>query len=516
MNMLMLLGAASAAPSGHNLLFMMADQMRADAFGKVNPRQKTPNIDQLADDGIMLKAYTSTPSCTPARAAILTGQKPWNHGMLGYGAVAQKYPYEMPRTLDAAGYSTTSIGKDHFGWNTTADEGVPHGYQMTNLYDGMVAENDDYHQWFTREMPGHKAEDGWPTLDMNSWMGAPYVFNSSLHPTAYVGRAAVKFIKENLVNATKPWFLKVSFHRPHSPYDPPQDYLDQVQEADLLPTRISTDGWDKNFSINSHANNCGPQFKDAWCGDMPAVNLTLAKRAYYGSIRFVDTQVGLIIAALKETSNYDNTLIVWTADHGDGQGDHYHFRKTYPYEESAAVPMIVRWPVTMKSIYPRGSQMMEKVTELRDIFPTMLDGAGLEIGSSIDGQSLLCIIDPSRPQCKPWRQWIDLEHSTCYNITNHWNALTDGRMKYIFNAYFPGEQLFNLTADPYELVDIAAEPAYESELKLWRGRMVAQFEEEKRGPTFVLNGVLQQRVKGQTYSPNYPSNYQPEPDINQA
>eukprot|EP00755_Sulcionema_specki_P027584 Sspe_Gene.88058::Locus_60179_Transcript_1_1_Confidence_1.000_Length_412::g.88058::m.88058 len=98
-----------------NLLFMMADQLRFDALGAVQKGPRTPSLDRLAAEGALFRnAYSSTPTCTPARAALLTGQKPWNHGMLGYGAVAPKYPFEMPRALAGLGYHTVSVGKDHF------------------------------------------------------------------------------------------------------------------------------------------------------------------------------------------------------------------------------------------------------------------------------------------------------------------------------------------------------------------------------------------------------------------
>jgi arylsulfatase A-like enzyme len=184
----------------------------------------------------------------------------------------------MPATLASLGYSTTSIGKDHFGWVDAAygrtgtppieyqpkytqaqaadgaqkylfppdhGHGVPHGYAQTSLYDGIVSEPDDYHQWFARAVPGKKCESGWPKLDMNSWRGEAFAYaNESLHPTAWVGHQAVNFIKDRapyIVNASlkdAPWFLKVSFHRPHSPYDPPQRFIDATPEASLRPVCV--------------------------------------------------------------------------------------------------------------------------------------------------------------------------------------------------------------------------------------------------------------------------------------
>ena len=153
-------------------ILMLAVVLAADALGSGAANggtPRTPNLDQLSREGVRFgNAYTSTPTCTPARAAILTGQSPWSHGMLGAGDIAHKYPFEMPVALAALGYTTISIGKDHFGWDVAANHSPPvdpvfdagntgsgqlHGYQRTSLSDGGV-KTDDYHQWFSRELPG--------------------------------------------------------------------------------------------------------------------------------------------------------------------------------------------------------------------------------------------------------------------------------------------------------------------------------------------------------------------------
>ena len=112
-----------------------------------------------------------------------------------------------------------------------------------------------------------------------------------------------------------------------------------------------------------------------------------------------------------------------------------------------------------------------------------------------------------------WREYVDLEHSTCYNITNHWNALTDGHTKYVFRAYFDDEQLFDLDSDPHEMTNLAGKAEWEGTLRQWRERMVEQFEREGRGPDWVEDGKLVRRTKGQLYSPNYPHTTKNPPTI---
>ena len=152
---------------------------------------------------------------------------------------------------------------------------------------------------------------------------------------------------------------------------------------------------------------------------MPTNVSDLSRRAYHGSVSFVDEQVGLIYQALVNNSMLESTFILWSADHGDGQGDHYHWRKGYPYEFSAHVPMLVRWPESAaRSVaIPRGTVIRSLVSELRDVFHTAVDVAGA--GGLIpaghfkpeDGKSLLCLLkDPSGAGCDyapnpgPWRR----------------------------------------------------------------------------------------------------------------
>jgi len=195
---------------------------------------------------------------------------------------------------------------------------------------------------------------------------------------------------------------------------------------------------------------------------------------------------------------YDNSFIFFTADHGDMLGDHYHWRKTYAYEGSANIPMLMKWPRDLETYVEKGSEM-KQVTELRDILPTLLDITGQKIPDEMDGDSLLKLITEKNPK---WREWVDLEHSTCYHKRNYWMALTDGKMKYIYFRSTGNEQLFNLKKDPGEIHDLADDPDYEEELEKWRSRMIDHLSE--RGKGWVKDGKLQTSKKGMLYGPNYP------------
>ena len=487
-----------------NIILIMADQMRADGMGCAgNTHAKTPNLDRLAANGARYKySFSSTPTCTPARAAILTGLSPWYHGMLGYGAISSHYDYELPRALADGGYYTCSVGKDHFGWNKTSNAGIAHGYDITQLYDGLPNEDDDYDKWFAQNDPG---VDPMSTgLLYNDYRGAVYALPEYYHPTAWVGRTATNFLEN--YNFSKPLFLKISFHRPHSPYDPPKRWMEEFDPT-TLPKAWTGGSWDSRYNI--HFNKTPDP--GIWCGNIGDSQVGKSRQAYYGSIGFVDEWIGNIFNILEKRMVQNNTFILFTADHGDMMGDHYHWRKGYPYYGSASIPMLLSWPPYMEAVnggkvtVTRGS-VLDSVVELRDIFPTFLDVAGLSIpqGKKLNGSSLISTLNITDKQ-SAWRQFIDLEHDICYNATNHWNALTNGHIKYIYQAYFGDEQLFNLDSDPEEKNNLATNEEWKDVLLEWRGRMIKQFEIEGRGSEWVQDGQLMKRVKGMLYSPNYPN-----------
>jgi arylsulfatase A-like enzyme len=479
----------SPAKSKPNILYLMTDQHRADCLGCAgNKVIKTPNLDSIAAEGVLFpNAYTSTPSCTPARAGILTGLSPWHHGMLGYGRVAGQYPFELPQAVRDAGYYLFGIGKMH--WYPQKKLRGYHGLLVDESgraeTPGFVS---DYRLWFKQQAPDLNPDAtgmGW-----NDYLAKAYALPERLHPTTWTGDRAVEFIEK--YDRAEPFMLKVSFARPHSPYDPPQRFMD-MYNVDDMPAPVVGD-WAARYAPHDDPPN-----PSLWHGDLGVRQARESRRAYCASVTFVDEQVGRILAALKKRGLYDNTLILFFADHGDMLGDHHLWRKTYAYESSANIPMILRWPRGMGMDNQRGRKLPPP-TELRDVLPTFLDAAGARIPGNLDGKSLL---DPVRGNTKNWRPWIDLEHSMCYD-QDHWTALTDGRFKYIYFAYDGREQLFDMTKDPGELHNLAPEPAHESLLKEWRERMIRHLSE--RGEEFVSGGKLAIRKKRFLYSPNYPRN----------
>lgn len=469
-----------------NIILIMTDQHRADALGCAgNLSVFTPNLDKLAGDGaLFVNGYSSVPSCTPARSGLLTGMSPWHHGMLGYGRVARKYRFEMPQMLRDAGYYTFGIGKMHWYPQKTL-----HGFHGTLVDESGRVEQEgfisDYRNWFKLNAPGENPDKtgvGW-----NEHRSGVYQLDEKLHPTYWTGKTAVDLIRN--YKQDKPLFLKVSFARPHSPYDPPPRLLDKYKDVKIPEPFIGE--WCHSLDTVQG----GPDAAFSNFGTEHAVN---SRRHYYANVTFIDEMVGEIIKALKVKGMYENSVIIFTSDHGDMLGDHHHWRKTYAYEGSSNVPFILKWPASFSGRLKRGSSPKNPM-ELRDVLPTFLDAAGVVIPPEMDGQSLLGVVrDPEIA----WRQWIDLEHATTYSNENYWAALTDGKWKYIWFFRTGQEQLFNLEMDPAELSDLSVRKEYEQQVETWRKRMADHLSE--RGEGFVKDGKLVRREETLLYSPNYP------------
>ena len=404
--------------------------------------------------------------------------------MLGYGQVAEHYPVELPRLLRDAGYYTLGIGKMHW-----TPQRALHGFDRTILDESGREESpgfrSDYRSWLFSQAPDADPE---PTgINWNGYAAKAFPLAERLHPTAWTADTAIHFLRQ--YRRAQPWFLKVSFERPHSPYDPPARWMERYADAPLPPARAGQ--WAGKYRPGDRS------LPDPWHGDFGEQAVRAARQGYYGSVSFVDEQIGRILNALDSRPPFRNTMIFFLADHGDMLGDQFLWRKGYAYQPAARIPMLLYWPEGLDRAH--SGQTIARPVEIRDVLPTLLDAAGAPVPTAVEGRSLLGL---ARDPEQPWREWIDLEHDVVYSPENHWNALTDGVWKYIFHAHSGQEQLFHLAQDPYELADLSGNTASGGELRQWRGRMIAHL--APRGESWVRNGRLALRTASQLYSPNYP------------
>ncbi len=481
-----ILSSQARPTSKPNILFLMDDQHRGDCtHADGNAAIRTPNIDRLGREGVRFShAYSTTPTCTPARSGLLTGLAPWNHGMLHMVAMASNYSFTKPQALRDAGYYAVGIGKMHYHPQRNLN-----GFHQTILDESGRVEapefRSDYRAWFASQAP-HLNPDA-TGIGFNDYPAKAYALPENLHPTYWTGQAAVNFLQG--YQGAAPFFLKVSFARPHSPYDPPARFMKRYEDADIPKRAVGK--WAERYAPRS-----GPK-DDIWHGDLGEAQVRSSRQGYYGNIEFIDEQIGRILETLEKRGWLERTLIVFTSDHGDMTGDHHLWRKSYGYEASARIPMFLRWPEGLVSA--RRGQVLPQPVELRDILPTFLDAAGASAPRQLDGASLLPLLRRPNPE---WREYIDLEHGVCYSRENNWTGFSDGRTKYLYHAFHGEEQLFDLETDPNEVHDLAGDPHHAGKLRLWRSRMVDHL--SVRGDHWVKGGKLAIRQEPIPRSPNFP------------
>lgn len=462
-----------------NIILIICDQMRGDCLGADgNQIIQTPNLDYLASCGTRFShAYSAVPSCLPARASLWTGQNQWHTGVLGMGRGQGPIPNDFPHTLAGeftdAGYRTHRVGKGHF-----TPQRALMGFETTELDESgrtlVHGFKDEYREWFDRNAPADISPDD-HGVDWNSWLARPWHTEEYLHPTAWTMSRAIEFLKHR--DQEQPFFLNISFARPHSPYVPPQPYFDMYLHGETPPPAVGE--W-----ATMHDKPEDAVSPNAWRGRMTSQQIHRARAGYFGEISFIDSQIGRLMNWISrfQRQAMNNTWFVFTSDHGDMQGDHNLWRKTYAYEGSSRIPMIITSP---RATGRPKRKVADEVVELRDIMPTLLEAAGLPIPETVDGWSLIPTLEKA---VSNWRQYIHGEHCTCYSEEQEMHYVTDGRRKFIWLTRIEREQFFDLEKDPSELNDLIDEPEREAEIDKFRSYLVEELTQRNCG--WVKDGKL--------------------------
>ncbi len=459
-----------------NVVLIMVDQMRGDCLGAAgHPVVETPYLDTMVRKGYMFSnAYSAAPSCIAARASLLTGLTPASHGRVGYkDGVPWRYEHTLPGELSKAGYHTQCVGKMHVhparslqGFhNVILHDGYMHySRNSEKAYSEHWNQCDDYIHWLKKEL-GSTADIIDSGLECNSWVARPWPYEERLHPTNWVVNESIDFLRRK--DPTKPFFLMMSFVRPHSPLDPPQVYYDQYINQDIPAPPIGNWADTKDESKNGRIFNCSS-------GIVSERALKRARAAYYALITHIDHQIGRFLQAMGEFNELNNTIFIFSSDHGDLLGDHNMFRKSLPYNGCASIPFIVYDPGNL--LGGKKGTVIDKPCEIMDIMPTLLDAAGADIPDIVEGKSLLPII---KDQNHKWREYIHGEHFR----GDPMHYVTNGKEKFIWFSQSGTEQFFDLTNDPLELEDLSKIPKYSERITHWRNILIKELLGREEGYT---------------------------------
>ncbi len=451
-----------------NILMILTDQQRKDSLGCYgNPVCQTPNLDRLANEGIRFERhYAANPICMPSRLSIFTGQRPASHGLWTNGLLL---PHEKPTLaaeLAAQGWQTASIGKIHFTpfggegehrecgayWRKSGDgfdwNGPYWGFEHVELTIGHTAALAHYGRWFrkkggTEEMLKRRSPPNDPEAGARD-------IPPELHDSAFVAERACRFLKNR--NRAKPFLLAASFPDPHHPFDPPRDTAEKYLGGEVIPPDGSPEDLETRpprykAHFRGEWSRAGP--KKASHPDGLSKEQTRNRIALtYAMAGLIDQNIGKILGTLKKENLLENTIVVFTTDHGELLGDHGLWAKgPFFYESLINTPLIISAPGF------RDGRVSQALFSDLDLVPTLCDLAGAPVPFYADGKSQLPHFE--NPQ-KTVRDGCLTEYRNGYGEQDCAAAvLTTRDWKYV-RSQTGEEELADLKNDPLEKENIAA------------------------------------------------------------
>lgn len=486
---------AAAADERPNILFIYTDDhshRTVSCYPEAYDFVETPNIDALAESGVRFKyAYIGT-WCMPSRATLLTGH--YQHAiesMRMEGAYpGSEYDPEQcpfwPKVFRENGYQTAHLGK----WHTGTDTGANRDWDFQKVWNRPRHQKNagNYYKDQLIETNGGDAEmvKGYSTDNYTEW--------------------AVDYLKGENRNPDKPWYLWLCYGAVHGPYTPAKRHLDSYPDlqvpipADIYPPRPGKPAYLQDFSLWEKGEDGLPHFKGkklAYGGfehksGIHGSDLNSWVRQYHQGVLALDESVGTLIETLKETGQYENTLVVFTSDQGFAWGQHGFRTKVAPYDANIRSPMIVSMP----SRLPQGKVNETPVGGV-DLIPTFFSFAGIEHPWKMHGHDLTPILE--NPETKLDRPLLTIHTGAFYGSDTvpiprdektllktagiPWYAsIHDGRYKYV-RTFIEGEieELYDLETDPEELTNLAQDAAHADRVKRMRAETVAELKRTDAG-----------------------------------
>jgi len=462
-----------------NVLLVCTDHWPSSLLGSAgHPSILTPTLDQLATNGVRFaNAYSECPVCVPARRTLMTGLTPHHHGMLSNGGKALPEVPTVAESFREAGYQTSSVGKMH--WQPQRQR---RGFEEMLLdEEGRGGENgrpDDYELFLGDEgYPGQRFTGG---MSNNSYLWRPWHLEERLHVTNWTAQKMCRQIVRR--DPQRPAFWYCSFSHPHPPLAPLRDYLDLYRDIDP-PTPVTGDWIDDDLAALPPALQRIFQEQENRSHQYTHQQIQGIRRAFYALCTHIDHQLRVIIGTLRDQGLLQDTILCFTSDHGDMLGDHGLFAKSKMYEGSNHVPMILVGTDEQKTNGQVGHHRVdERLVATRDIMPTLLDLAGLDIPSHCEGMSMVGAEQ---------RDLIFGAHGALKDEANPTRMIRTDQHKLIYYPVGNLSQLFDLESDRCEIHDLSAEPDHAATLAQLQDLLVAELPDDERNawaPSGKLTG----------------------------
>lgn len=436
------------ATGNPNILWICTDQQRWNTIHALgNEYIRTPNLDRLVAEGVAFNyAHSNSTVCTPSRASFLTGMYPSTLHATKNGAAY--WPETAPlvtKLLKDAGYDCGMVGKLHL---STAQANNPEkrpkddGYRFFSYSHAphQGGDQNNYLVWLKQQ--------GYEFEDLKNLSGEK---QAALDQTTWCTNEAIEFIRQE---RSKPWMLSLNTYAPHGPNDPPRHLLEHFEVESLPGPAFRESDLEQKSVFNDVVFQSTPRHPDS-------INARLRQARYWAEIELIDENIGRLLGELKASGQLNNTLIIFTSDHGEMLGDHGFTGKGCRfYEGLVRVPLIFWWPGKFEA-----DLQSDALVELIDIAPTLLEITGEKIPDRMQGKSLLPILtgqaDPGH-----FREFVRCEF---------YNALKPGNLKESYGTMIrtieyklvnyhghPKGELFHISKDPYEYENLWDDPDYQA------------------------------------------------------
>ncbi len=447
-----------------NILIFMTDHQRGDTVLPEHPCV-TPNLTVFAREGLTFSnAFCPSPHCCPARATFHSGLYPSRHGVWNNICNDQALSRGLKpgvklfsEDLTEAGYRLIWSGKWHVSVDQTpADRGWEERFVSAATGARHGPTWDQYRQIASRPEPTRRGEGeilrpGYGTYRLYGSAGE----NANAHDERAVTEG-VRALHE-LAGAKTPWAIFVGVIGPHDPYVVPQEFLD-CYDLDKVPLPASYE------DALADKPRIYKRMRDMRYGQLSEREVREGIRHFWAYCSYLDELFGRLLAALEDSAQADDTLVLYCSDHGDYCGDHGLFAKGIPcFRGAYNVPAVVRWPAGL--VNP--GRRVDELVSLADFAPTFIELAGRRVDRELTGASLVPFL---RDQAPP--DWRDEIHTQCNGVELYYTqrSVTTATHKYVFNG-FDLDELYDLRADPHEMHNLADDPACEPVKRELVGRM---------------------------------------------
>jgi arylsulfatase len=450
-------------PAGQqpNILLICTDQQRFDALGAYgNPHIRTPNLDRLAGEGVLFEnCYVQNPVCAPSRASLMTGRYVPAHGLHANGVDIDPNAEMFTKLLAEGGYDCGLVGKFHLGacFAGRSEPRLDDGFRVFRwAHDPYPGSSENaYHRWLRAAHPELYAQALAGTGE-TTWDTMP----TEAHYSRWIGNETIDFLRSSR-QQDKPFLFVANFFDPHHGFGAPPEYR-QRYDAAALPRPVTREGeLDDKPAVLTEASKRSYAGHARGFAEYSDDELAEVRASYYAMVTLIDDEVGRILDALDAEGLAQDTVVVFTSDHGELLGDHQLLLKgPFLYDCAVRVPLIVRWPGRFAPA--RRTELVQWV----DLAPTFLELAGQEPAPAHQGESLLGLLTGQHPAWRDWAlcQYRDSGHSDDPPV--HVTMLRHDRWKLVVHHGPPASarertgELYDLAADPDELTNRWADPAH--------------------------------------------------------